>query len=367
MKFGIDTFGSAHGYSGTGSYLHYFISHIKTSTELSFELFGSDMDRYTYTAANTLSVPFRAIKIADTKRAERFWHHIRAGYFVSSRGYDAVLYPSFQCLPSSFKTPGVAVVNSLITETGEWENAAMWRRLARASRIIASSKVVRRCLVQHGIDDGNIVVIHNGIDHSLFYPQPLQLNGNIKPFAIARPYFIYTSRLSGPNKHHVELIKAFDLFKSRTHLPHRLVLAGEGGAYSVEVKNEISLSPYASQIFLTGFFPRESLPMLYSCADACVFPSTTEGVGMPILETMATGVPVLCSKSGALPEMAGRAALLFDSDNIEEMAICMERVATDKSLRDKMATEGLRWTKRFSWEETVSQTAAVLCDAANSR
>lgn len=387
MKFGIDTFGSAHGYSGTGSYLHYFVSHIKeamasykmkalrnktsataiqTGEAVSFELFGSDMDRYTYTASSPLTVPFRSIKIADTHSAERFWHHIRAGHFVASQGYDAVLYPSFQCLPSSFKTPGVAVINSLITDTGERENAAMWRRLSRAQSIIASSKAVRRNLVQHNIDDSKITVIHNGIDHALFYPQPAQIieNMNIKPFAISRPYFIYTSRISGANKHHKELIHAFELFKRQTHLPHRLVLTGEGGDYSDEVKKEILKCGFASSIFLTGFFPRESLPMLYACADVCVFPSTNEGVGMPILEAMATGIPVICSKSGALPEMAGRAAILFDPDNIEEVASCMEKAATDKSLRSSMIAEGLRWTKRFSWEETVSQTAFVLQSVA---
>lgn len=360
MKFGIDTFGSAHGYSGTGSYLHYFVSHIDSAA--SFELFGSDMDRYTYTASTPLTVPFRSIRIADTVSAERFWHHIKAGRFVASQGYDAVLYPSFQCLPSSFKTPGVAVINSLITDTGEKDNAAMWRRLSRAQRIIASSKAVRKNLVQHNIDDNKITVIHNGIDHTLFYPQPSQTVEamNIKPFAIARPYFIYTSRISGAHKHHKELIRAFELFKTRTHLPHRLVLAGDGGEYSSEVQKEIFSSDVASQIFLTGFFPRDSLPMLYACADACVFPSTNEGVGMPILEAMAAGIPVMCSKSGALPEMAGRAALLFNADNIEEMAACMEKISTDKSLRSAMIAEGLKWSKRFSWTETVSQTAAVL-------
>lgn len=363
MKFGIDTFGSAHGYSGTGSYLHYFISHIPIGGEVSFELFGSDMDRYTYSTDNAAAIPFRAVRIGESQKAEQLWHHFRAMHFVYSHGYDAVLYPAFRCLPAVFKTPGVAVINSIFPDGWTRENDAMWKRLSRASRIIVSSKAVRRCLVHHSIDDSRIYVIHNGIDHTLFYPQPLQTKGNIniKPFAIARPYFIYTSRLSGPNKHHKELLHAFELFKQRTRLPHRLVFAGAGESpYLDEIQREISRSPFAAQIFLTGFFPRDGLPMLYSCADACLFPSANEGVGMPILEAMATGIPVACSRGGALPEMAGRAALLFNSDNIEEMATCIERIATDKSLRDQMITEGLKWTKRFSWEDTVSQTIAVL-------
>lgn len=363
MKFGINTFGSSHGYSGTGSYLHYFVSHIPLAGEDTFELFGSDMDRYTYTSDT--SIPFRAVRIADSPSAERIWHRFRAMHFVASHGYDAVLYPALKCLPASFKTPGVAIANTMLPDNSDKDTQLICRRLSRASLIIASSRAVRRSLVVHGIDDSRIYVIHNGIDHTLFYQQPsISGGGSIKPFAIKRPYFIYTARLSDAHKHHKELLHAFELFKRRTHFTHRLVFAGEcSGPYAALVQQEIAHSPYASEIFLTGFFPRDGLPMLYSCADALLFPSANEGVGMPILEAMATGTPVLCSRSGALPEMAGRTALLFNSDDIEEIAVCMERVTTDKSLRDKMVTEGLRWTKRFSWDETVAQTIAVLKSA----
>ena len=107
-------------------------------------------------------------------------------------------------------------------------------------------------------------------------------------------------------------------------------------------------SSVASDIFLTGFFPHKSFPMMYAGSEACVFPSVNEGVGLPILEAMATGVPVLCSKSGALPEIAGDAAYYFDSDNIEEIATGLERIVTDNELRSTLTNKGIERVEAFS-------------------
>jgi glycosyltransferase involved in cell wall biosynthesis len=366
MKVGIDTFGCDHGRSGIGSYLHSFTANLPQTSETEFELFGSEIDRYTYSSVR--EIPFKAVPVPDSLGAERFWHFFKLNKFVSSSGYDVVLYPSIErVLPLSFRIPGIAVVNSIISNTlkedKDWALRMQVKRgLAKAQRVIAPSQFVRRDLVRNGVNPDKIEVVHNGIDHRLFFPQ-MQIDAetvNIKPFAIKRPYFIYGSRLSGPDKKHIELIKAFMLFKERTHLPHRLVLAGAEGAYSEEVHKTAFQSTAASDIFLTGFFPHESFPLLYAGADACIFPSVNEGVGLPILEAMATGIPVACSKAGALPEMGGPAAVYFDANNIEEIAAAMEKIVTDSALREKMIADGIEWTKRFSWLNTVSMTIDVM-------
>ena len=106
------------------------------------------------------------------------------------------------------------------------------------------------------------------------------------------------------------------MFKEKTGLPHRLVLAGEEGAYAEEVQKAAFDSSAATEIFMTGYFPREGFPELYRNSEMCVFPSVNEGVGLPVLEAMATGIPVACAKAGALPEIAGNNVLFFVSDNI---------------------------------------------------
>ena len=99
-------------------------------------------------------------------------------------------------------------------------------------------------------------------------------------------------------------------------------------------------------------------------SEGCLFPSVNEGVGLPVLEAMATGVPVACSNSGALPEIAGSNAIYFDSDNIEQMAATIEQLALDSALRKKLIEGGIDWTKRFTWEKTAEKTVQVLKEAA---
>lgn len=370
MLIGIDTFGGDHGRSGIGLYLLSLLSRLPKVDSISYELFGSEIDRYNFTSSNNFS--FTGISIPDSVLVEFMWHLTRASAFTAKRGYDVTLYTAGgRFLPTSFKVPGVAVVNDVLSELPNFQkNSFIAKKIKKGfmncTKIIVASQYIKKDLVSMSIKPDKIEVIHNGIDHSLFYPRT-ELTGDvveIKPFAIKRPYFIYAAKMQGPAKKHVELIKAFSIFKKKTGLPHRLILAGAAGPYSDIVHKEVMDCEYASDIFLTGFFPHENLPELYSCADACIVPSVGEGVGMPVLEAMAAGVPVACAKAGALPEIAGSNALFFSPDNVDSMAEAMETIILDKVLRERLFTDGIEWAKRFSWEKTATKTLEVLCQAA---
>ncbi len=366
MKVGIDTFGCDHGKSGLGSYLYSLVQFLKNTDDVQYELFGAEIDRYTY--GNDTDVPYKSISLPDSLTAERVWHLFAANRFAKRQKYDVVLYPAAaHMLPFFFGVPGVAIVNDLVSNIFSSQKDTkheihVKHSLNKAKKIIAASYCIKRDLERLGIRSDRIVVIHNGVDHSMFYPRELFSPSlvDIKPFAIQRPYFIYASRLSSPTKKHVELIKAFSLFKERTHLPHRLVLAGSEGGCSEEVHKAVFSSHSASDIFVTGFFPHESFPELYAGSDGCIFPSVTEGVGLPVLEAMATGVPVACSRSSALPEIAGDCAVYFDSDNIEQIADALTAFATNPKLKEELVAKGLEWSQRFSWEKTASLIQEVL-------
>lgn len=369
MKVGIDTFGCGHGKTGLGSYLDSLTAFLQNSEEDCFELFGAEIDRYTYGADNGLR--FHSVKLPDNRKIKRIWHYAGANFFASRRKFDVVLYAAgAHYLPIIFTVPGVAVVNDVVSDVyaSELFSSKVLRiivGLKNASKVIVPSQFIRKDLVKLGVPEEKITVIHNGIDHSEFYPREL-LSPNlvdIKPFAIKRPYFIYASRMSSTSKKHVELIKAFELFKEKTHLEHRLVLAGSEGEATDAVKKAVMTSSCSSDIFITGFFPPENFPLLYSGSEGCIFPSVNEGVGLPVLEAMATGVPVACSSSGALPEIAGNNAIYFDSDNIEQMANSIEQLALNSSLRAKLREGGIEWTKRFTWEKTAEKTIQVLKEA----
>lgn len=370
MKIGIDTFGCGHGRTGIGSYLASLSAQLTNTDEKQFELFGSEIDRYTYGADNGLT--YASVKLPDNRGYEKFWHYAFANIFAKRHRYNVVLYAAgARYLPLFYTVPGVAVIYDVLSELYaseilESSTKRILIGLKNASRIIAASHFIRRDLIKLGVPDDKITVIYNGINHSEFYPREL-ISPNlldIKPFAIKRPYFIYPSQISSPSKKHVELIKAFTLFKEKTHLEHRLVLTGREGESIEDVKKAIVESSCREDIFVTGFFPHESFPLLYAASDGCLFPSVGEGVGLPVLEALSTGVPVACSSSGALPEVAGDNAVYFDSDDIVQMARAMESLALDSSLRQKLISGGLEWTKRFNWRKTAEKTVEVLEEAA---
>ncbi len=365
MRIGIDTFGCDHARSGIGAYLYYLASNLPVLDSVEYNLFGSAEDRYTYGAENSIS--YTEVKIPESLKAERLWHFMLSGHFASSQKYDAVIYAGCsRVFPFSFRVPGIAIINdilsmSLLDFKSPVSKQLIISGLKKSAAIIASSQVIKEDLLSIGIPEDKISVVPIGIDHSQFYQHPL-LDSDIidlKPFAIKRPYIIYPSRISSSSKKHIELIKAFTLFKEKTGLPHRLVLAGAETEYSEEVHRAAISSAYSSDIFITGFFPHESFPLLNSGAAACVFPSVSEGVALPVLEAMASGIPVAASNSGAIPEISGGNAVLFDSDKIEEMAAAIETVCCDKKKRDSMVLSGLEWSSRFNWKTTAARILEI--------
>ena len=364
MKIGIDTFCCDHGRSGTGIYLYYLASALGENGGNEYVLFGSEIDRYTYSAESAM--PFVEVKVPDSIQAEILWHRFLSKRFYKAQKFDAVLYPAAsRMLPSKFSVPGAAVINdtlSMMIAKSVIPKKATLKNLSRAQKIIVPTNFLRNDLISLGLDGEKIAVVRHGIDHSSFYQHPAEERDiiDIKPFAIKPPYILYPSRISGAGKKHIELIKAFDIVKERTQAPHRLVLAGQEDDFAEEVHKAVFASKHASDIFLTGFFPREGLVQLYGGADACVFPSVQEGAGLPLIEAMASGVPVACSKSGALPETSGGNAILFDSDCAEEIALAIEKVCTQGEERDRLIKNALAWSEGFTWQKCARETAEIL-------
>ena len=361
MKIGIDTFG-CDPKSGLGSYLINFITNLPQESNIEFELFGLEKDRYTFLLEKDFS--FISVNIADKEKALENWHKHKFNKFVRKNNYDVVLFPAAEYfLPAKLKNvTGVAVIKSILTESYKNKKRnklnSLRKSLQKMQKIVVSTNVIKNDLVKIGICEDNIKVIPDGIDHKLFYPTNELLDEivDIKPFAIKRPYFVYASSLSSADKKHIELIKAFSIFKKNTGFEHRLVIAGNDGAYSEVVHNAAYNSEFASDIFITGYFPHESFPRLYAGADACVFPSVGEGSGLPVIEAFACGIPVACSDKGALKEISEEAAVYFDSDNVDEIASKMQEIVENKTLREQKVAEGFKKSAEYNWETTVSLT-----------
>ena len=374
MRIVIDTFGCDRRQSGAGSYLFSLIKSLPETDNNSIELFGVETDRFVYDFAKS-SFSFFGLNVSDSVFAVQFWHSFFLKWFIKKRKYDVVLYPAtLQVMPFSFSIPAVLVINELLSEVLKRNKSIFFklrlkRVFFRSAKIIVPSQFVKKELLSFGVPSEKIEIIHNGVDHSLFFPHNIENDEVvlIQPFAIKRPYLIYPSRVQYPEKKHIELIKAFGLFKQRTGLPHKLVIAGSEGQNAEIVHKTVLNSPYVTDIVLTGYFPHKSLPELYSCADVCVIPSVSEGAALPVLEAMACGIPVICSNAGGISEIAGPAAVFFNSDNIEEIAEIIEKIVSDKEYHDKIAAESKEWVKRFSWDKTAMRTLEVLHNVVENK
>ena len=140
MKIGIDTFGCEHGKSGIGSYLSSISQKFQNTDEVNFELFGAEIDRYTYGRDSNLA--FESVLLPDTERAEKAWHVLACGFFAKKQKYDAILFPAASyAMPVFFTTPSVAIVNDIVSELFKTQN------LAEHARIKTSLKKVNKIIV----------------------------------------------------------------------------------------------------------------------------------------------------------------------------------------------------------------------------
>jgi glycosyltransferase involved in cell wall biosynthesis len=214
------------------------------------------------------------------------------------------------------------------------------------------------------IPRNRIEVILNGVNRHRFRPPS---DDDAVPdtgsrWNLPQPFFLYVSRLEHPGKNHVRLIEAFNAFKRATGSDWQLALGGSDWHGAERIRAAIQASPFADDIRPLGFVPDSELPDLYRSAAALVYPSLFEGFGLPPVEAMACGCPVVSSPSGSLDEVIGNAALRIDPANVESslpMTTCEPSFATRDSSTQNVSTgttmHDLRLTcTRTPWAATWS-------------
>ena len=163
-----------------------------------------------------------------------------------------------------------------------------------------------------------------------------------------------------PHKNHINLIKGFALAKKKWKLPLKLVFTGARERETPQIEKVIEESGLRSDIVYLGYLPQDMMKYIFACANMLAFPSLFEGFGIPLVEAMATDLPIICADATCLPEIAQGAAVLFDPLKPEAIANAIKQVYSDKALRRKLIEKGRARRKAFSWEECASQTVAHL-------
>lgn len=181
-------------------------------------------------------------------------------------------------------------------------------------------------------------------------------------YHIKGDFLLYVGHIQ-PWKNLNRLIEAFALIKRRG-IKEKLVLVGGKGWATKEIETLTKELGLKGEVTITDFVPGDDLPLFYQAASAFVFPSLMEGFGIPVLESMACGTPVVCSNVTSLPEVAGGAAIFFNPLDVPEMAEAIFRVLTDEGLRKDLVKKGLKRCKEFSWEKTAKETLGVYKEMA---
>jgi len=226
-----------------------------------------------------------------------------------------------------------------------------------ATHIIAVSKSTKKDLTTTlKVPSNRITVVHEGLDKSFFSKKGDREIRNVKlKYGIKDNYFLFVGTIQ-PRKNLANLIEAFAKLSNPSV---DLVLVGKPGWLYDEIYKAPKKHKVEGNVKFLGFADQEDLPALYSGCTAFVLPSLYEGFGLPVLEAMACGAPVLTAKSSSLPEVSGGHALLVNPNDINDIAYNMNRLLKDEQLRWKLSASGEEWSRGFSWEKTAEETIKV--------
>ncbi|MGQ9887085.1 MAG: glycosyltransferase family 4 protein [Aggregatilineales bacterium] len=231
----------------------------------------------------------------------------------------------------------------------------------RADHILADSEATRQDLIDlYRLPPEKITVLLSGVDER-FKPMDTDTIVQVRDkYGISDVDFLLSVGTVQPRKNYVRLIQALGVLRKRGHDLHLVVVGGKGWLQDpiYEAMDKFSLQPYTHFV---GFADDADLPALYSAARCFVLPSLYEGFGLPVLEAMACGAPVVTSSVSSLPEVAGDAALLADPLDVSSIADTVERVLTDNDLRDNLVRAGLARAAEFTWERAARKLHEIYC------
>ncbi|MBI4322187.1 MAG: glycosyltransferase family 4 protein [Chloroflexi bacterium] len=305
----------------------------------------------------------------------RLWTHVRLSLEMLRDSPDVLFVPA-HVLPIVHPPRTVVTIHDLgylyhrhAHRTVDWLYlylSTLYNARA-ASAVIADSEATKRDLVRkHGISPDKIVVVHLAHEER-FHPtcDPDKLEAARAKYGINADYLLCLGTLQ-PRKNITGILSAFGALKRRLGVPHKLVVAGKQGWLSEALVKRAKALGIEDEVVFTGYVSEDDLVSLLNGATALVFLSLYEGFGLPALEAMACGTPVIASNVSSLPEVIDDAGILVDP--LDAAAVCnaMIRVVTDVALRQQLRANGIRRASQFSWQKCSEQTLRVLYHVVES-
>ncbi len=317
----------------------------------------------------------------------------RAAFPLFLRRLAADVYHiPLNAVPLAMPRPYVVTVHdmsSLIYPQPMPGGVRIWRfrrGLRRAARVIAVSEATRRDIVDVlGIPAGRIQVIYNAPDPAFRRPEapviacvgedretryPEAMKRILDRYQIGFPFVLYAGTIR-PQKNIPRMVEAFSVARAdldRHPLYHglKLIIIGDEISKAADVRRAVIQSRVEHSVRFLGFVPIATLRVFYQAASVFVFPSLYEGFGLPPLEAMACGTPVVCSALSSLPEVVGDAAVFVNPENVFDIARGMKEALLDQTLRSTLVQRGFEQLRRFDWDRTAAEVLEAYSQAAGA-
>lgn len=241
-------------------------------------------------------------------------------------------------------------------------NVVVPRSVRRADHLLADSYNTAKDLQeQWQIHADRITVVQGAVDHERFYPlsDSARITAVRQRYGLGeRPFILGLSTLQ-PRKNFARLIDAFYLARREANLPHRLVIGGGKGWLFADIFARVQALNLTDDVLFPGYIADEDLPVLYNASEFFAFPSLYEGFGLPVIEALACGIPVLTADNSCLPEAGGCGAIYVNAENVESIAEGILSLATKPALRQRLRTAGLHHAAQFTWQRSAMQLVAA--------
>ena len=292
------------------------------------------------------------------------WYRFRLRLSPAWNRLDAAVYNAHEPVPAGGGPPGVAIVHDLafmLPDAQRYFPLDVIRHLDRwtaesvhaATRVMAVSATTAADLMRiYGVPESKVVVLPNAHDSDMFHARipAVEVEAALTELRVEKPYFLHVGTAQ-PRKNIPAITRAFESLLAKNEIPHSLVLVGGAGWDAAgEGSDKIPRSERIIQLSSTS---NEQVACLMAGADALVIAGFYEGFGLPALEAMACGAPVVAARAGALPEVVGEAGKYFDPNDPDELAGIMESLAADETLRRELSRRGLNRAAAFGWGSTA--------------
>jgi len=322
----------------------------------------------------TLPPNFHNVPAAAPERSVQGYREFRSA--LKHLNCDLVHIPNLFSVPRFMPCPYVLTAHDMLEHVslareqsgfrGMWQLQMTKRVLRGAARILAVSNFTRTEIEKFfEIPRDHVEVVYNAIDERFLRGHASSADRDLiaQRYQVNYPFLLYAGRVS-PHKNVVRMIEAFSALKNEleregAYPDLKLIIIGDDLSGNPDLRRTVIRSCVQNDVRFLGFIPIEVLRIFYDSAKIFVFPSLYEGFGLPPLEAMAHGTPVVTSNVSSLPEVVGNAAVLVNPENVFEIMRALHRVLMDQALRQRMKERGYKQATRFSWDSSVRRVLDV--------